>query len=514
MPRRPLTASLRLLAIRAVGKHLELICFGCRNISQVNAVIESEAYLKVPGPFTTWPASLLEEMLKELCSRRCSAYHLHLLIQPQVRRLQVQSGTVHHALHFSQLRCAGLQCIEIKSERDIIPELFIRVFSAFPRLVRIDLSGTCIDDRAFNTIGSTCKLLRLLELSNSTVSDTGLRFLSLGPGEERRCQSLTTLGLRSARVSRKGVAAMLHYHPKLTDLQYEDTIGALAELEAMGCDPWSGIIKILSCGDSRDIGGDLESALEQNPNFESLELANTTLRTECLYPVMQCGGLRSLHLGNTDSFLLDWGEGVAPLLSACGRNLRTLRLDRFCYVDTSLIGRLCPVLQELALSHIVNFAPVMQLGERVFRDLEDLTVINSYGTHIMSTVIKQLLLHSTKLQELHLKLVDSLDDPLWSQVLSVNGLNQLVSVTLDQCHGISDCTLHSLVIGRNLLETLNIWSCRFITEREKNCSKQIIKLENMDVTFRCLAFQGFQALPLPPMDLPPAGEIVPLINLD
>ena len=27
---------------------------------QVNAVIESEAYLKVPGPFTTWPASLLE----------------------------------------------------------------------------------------------------------------------------------------------------------------------------------------------------------------------------------------------------------------------------------------------------------------------------------------------------------------------------------------------------------------------------------------------------------------------
>ena len=45
------------------------------------------------------------------------------------------------------------------------------------------------------------------------------------------------------------MAAMLHYHPKLTgrlvrtfcllvpDLQYDDTIGALAELEAMGCDP-------------------------------------------------------------------------------------------------------------------------------------------------------------------------------------------------------------------------------------------------------------------------------------
>ena len=41
----------------------------------------------------------------------------------------------------------------------ILPE--IRVFASFPHLVRIDLSDTCIDDRAFDTIGSHCKGLQV-----------------------------------------------------------------------------------------------------------------------------------------------------------------------------------------------------------------------------------------------------------------------------------------------------------------------------------------------------------------
>ena len=36
-----------------------------------------------------------------------------------------------------------------------------RVFASFPHLVRIDLSDTCIDDRAFDTIGSHCKGLQV-----------------------------------------------------------------------------------------------------------------------------------------------------------------------------------------------------------------------------------------------------------------------------------------------------------------------------------------------------------------
>ena len=37
-----------------------------------------------------------------------------------------------------------------------------RVFASFPNLVRINLADTCIDDRAFDTIGSHCKGLQVI----------------------------------------------------------------------------------------------------------------------------------------------------------------------------------------------------------------------------------------------------------------------------------------------------------------------------------------------------------------
>ena len=36
------------------------------------------------------------------------------------------------------------------------PELFIPVFKHFPNLIKIDLSGNIMDDRAFDSIGQVC----------------------------------------------------------------------------------------------------------------------------------------------------------------------------------------------------------------------------------------------------------------------------------------------------------------------------------------------------------------------
>jgi len=474
---------------------------------------ESDGFLREDGPFVSWPPSLLEDLLEEVCRQRCSALHLHLLIQPQLRKLKVQAGTVHHALHFLQLRCPGLRCIELGSQRDIIPELFIRVFASFPNLVRINLADTCIDDRAFDTIGSHCRGLQVLEVSQSTVTDNGLRFISQGPGGEHRCPKLSTLGLRGTRVSRRGVAALLHYHPALKDLQYEDTIGALAELEALG-HPWQGKLDALTCADSRDIGGDLESALEQNPAFQSLQLKNTTVRCESLYPVMENTRLQTLELESNNEFLVDWGEGVAPLLSSVGRSLTSLTLDRLHHLDSNVIAQNCPQLVQLSISHVVTFAPVMVEGPPAFTKLERLTLLNSYGSHILSTAVRQLLLNCVGLQELHLQLVDTLDDPLWEQVASSNSLQHLVSVTFDQCHGISASILFNLVESENQLEMLSVWSCRFVNDQDRDDVKKLIKSGNMDLVFRCMPFLGFQTLPNPPINLPPAGQLVPLLQLE
>ena len=132
----------------------------------------------------------------------------------------------------------------------------------------------------------------------------------------------------------------------------------------------------------------------------------------------------------------------------------------------------------------------------------------------------QLLLNCVRLQELHLQLVDTLDDLLWEQVdqrhcsildkylhkifirlehkvedwgitqllqvATSNPLQHLVTATFDQCHGISASILFSeleapkfglqtimtfkwlfgylcladLVETENQLEMLNVWSCR------------------------------------------------------
>merc|ERR1712037_641779 len=125
----------------------------------------------------------------------------------------------------------------------------------------------------------------------------------------------------------------------------------------------------------------------------------------------------------------------------------------------------------------------------------------------------ELLLNCVGLQELHLQLVDTLDDPLWEQVASSNSLQHLVSVTFDQCHGISATILFNLVESENQLEMLSVWSCRFVNDQDRDDIKKLIKSGNMDLVFRCMPFLGFQALPNPPINLPPAGELVPLLQL-
>ena len=63
----------------------------------------TEEYLRVTSPLSTWPASLLEDMTSIICQRKCSQYFLHVLIQPQVRNIEIQPGTIHYAIAFLQV---------------------------------------------------------------------------------------------------------------------------------------------------------------------------------------------------------------------------------------------------------------------------------------------------------------------------------------------------------------------------------------------------------------------------
>lgn len=189
MPKRRSAQSLRTSAILRIGLDFGRICYGCENYSELNKLIETEGYLTVRSPLASWPASLLEDMYTIICQKKCSNYFLHSLVQPQVRNIVIQPGTIHYAIAFLQERCQALRSIALTGSHHMNPEHFIPVFKSFPRLVKIDLSENIIDDRAFDNIGATCQLLKVLNVSGSTISDLGLKFLSRSEENiPRKCQ--------------------------------------------------------------------------------------------------------------------------------------------------------------------------------------------------------------------------------------------------------------------------------------------------------------------------------------
>ena len=451
----------------------------------MSQLLESDAYLQTRGPFHTWPSSLLEDLYTLICSKRCSSYYLNILIQPQIRQLKIQPGTVHYAISFLQERCPKLQCLELTGSVDIIPEFFITVFASFPHLVKINLSGNVIDERSFETIGSTCHNLTVLNVGGSTITDHGLKFLSRSAQNIPRCQQLQHINLLRTRVSKTGVGSFLYFHPLLTDLIYEDTIGALAEMEALGCGGERQYrVKVLSCHENRDINEEFGNSIDENPEYEGLEIVDAYLRTSSLYPVMNNHHLQYLQIGNNDSFLIDFEEGIAPILSSCGNGLKKLVLDKFRYIDIEFIGKTCQKLQNLSLSHMISYGQLMNICEEYFCNLEELQITNEYGCHVFSNILRQLLFFCSNLQYLYLQLVDCLDDMLWTQVMCQNTFTHIISATLDQCHSISGDTIEDLIDRPNSLEILNVWSCRFITNKNKETIKKTILRENFDICFR------------------------------
>jgi len=52
MPRRHSPHTLRRYSMHALARHWDLICYAAHNTREMNALIESEEYLKVEGPFS------------------------------------------------------------------------------------------------------------------------------------------------------------------------------------------------------------------------------------------------------------------------------------------------------------------------------------------------------------------------------------------------------------------------------------------------------------------------------
>ena len=116
-------------------------------------------------------------------------------------------------------------------------------------------------------------------------------------------------------------------------------------------------------GDDTDTDQQLRYAISLNPGVTSINIEATNLSSAGLYSFMSCQHLQDLHITNTDLFLVDFDEGVAPVLSVCGHSLVSLSLDKFKHVDIGFIGTHCPKLKFLALEHIIYYGKLFVVNE-------------------------------------------------------------------------------------------------------------------------------------------------------
>lgn len=139
---------------------------------------------------------------------------------------------------------------------------------------------------------------------------------------------------------------------------------------------------------------------------------------------MQLKHLTKLHLGNafgrqTNSRQINdvnqgftFYEGVAPVLSTVGSNLKKLVLEDFNQVDIHLIGHLCPTLEHLAVSGATSFAPVLSSKQNVtpsgttkegglqFRCLQVFELWQDFSNSICEPMLKLILCNGSPIRRM------------------------------------------------------------------------------------------------------------------
>ena len=404
--------------------------------------------------------------------------------------------------------------MEFAHSTNIEPTFYTRFFRNFPLLIRINIEGTILDNEAFDSIGETCPHLRELNVSSTTVTDRGLEYLSIAvtpQGEVKpRCPGLLSLNLENTRCSPGGVAQFLYYHPALLSLGYHNFSPVFQYFTSQEFQEFTKHqqsspvfnLRHLSFAEGPVSEAGFVSGLTSCPLLASLVVRQTDLSNHLLADLMSLNNITELHLGNSSysQHSLHFDDGIVPLLWALGDKLRRLNLEKFNKVDILELGALCPRLEYLRLSCVGSFIPVFDFSRPVFTRLEELELLNTRGALIVSKTLHQLLDSALALTHLRLQFVETLTDSLVAEILAINPLSRLETVSMDQCHSISLSSLESLLTAQNRLSYLACWSCRFITETDRAQVVETIRDFNYQLHFSYYQFTGEEA-PMPLDDI-------------
>ncbi|XP_076066568.1 uncharacterized protein LOC143039963 isoform X2 [Oratosquilla oratoria] len=390
-----------------------------------------------------------------------------------------------------------LRRLDLSYIRVIRPHILLDLLSGFAHLSSLNLTYTETVDHVLEKVGRHCPELRELNVSQCTVSDKGIQRLCYNADTRQpQCRHLVSLKTAGTSVTARGIAFLLKKCPKIVDLDFDRIFEVFEVLDsstwqADGCPPGYQLLALTSEAEHvTSFSVDLACAL--CPRAQTVTLNNALASSEILYKFMALDHLAHLQLTNTDGMVLDFLDGVVPLLTVKGHQLLSLLLSNFAFVDVGAIGECCPRLRNLALSEVLLYDELGLARENLFTELRalELWADPSPTSTLTSVVLQQLLTYCSDLQNLLLRGIVALNDKLFLQILEQNPMKRLSRITLDGCPNMSALTLHALLSSTNELTLIRVWSCFLVgNEHHEELQRRVVE-ENCNMNLDWFAWEG------------------------
>lgn len=487
MPARKSAESLKVLCLRHISQNFDLWCVFKQGSK---SLCEECDYSVDPGPFLELPPTILEELIEQLKSvKYLRKQHLHYLIQPSIRHLNLSNGIsdIYFALQFLTERCHNLQHLDISYQKHLSPAILFSTLEMLPNLRVLNMRKTMCSDGLLGVIGRNCNRLVSLNVSLCPVSDRGVELLGMDFDTcEPQCQLLVKLVVSDTNVSHEGAALALRAFPRLQEIDFSNLFDVFRDPRLLSS--VDNEIRKLNITSIRSLEGEeisadtLDLVTKLCPMLSRVSILRTEIESESLLLLMNLNNLTELLVGSGLSCAINFNSAVLPLLQISGAKLKHLTLSQMASVNVVAIDQCCPALQELSLRDIMYFETHPTDAERaIFLNLQyfDMSCIEEQD--VEPCFLKMMLSSCTLLEQIHIKRCACFDDVLLDEVLQANPLQKVWRISIEECNYATIGMFHELFLMEGELQSIRIWSCKSILQHDYHMLMFESQNKNLDM---------------------------------
>ncbi|XP_078534866.1 uncharacterized protein LOC144821555 [Lissotriton helveticus] len=508
--------------------------------------IDEYHFRYIMGPFNELAGVLVQELLVLLGeSRRLTRASLHLLLVPHLTELSLRSGSGLVSNAITQLvtvRCKNLSSLDLHGCNRVPSSALVDLLEGLPRLSKLVLSDTQSNTQVLSAVGSTCKMLKELDISQCK-KIVGSSLLHLVYDQTRRtfgCSNLRILvavGIEPRSKIEEFIQAIAFVLLALPCLEYLDNSCVMEALclihtrqfeEIKSVDGFPSLSEVAEMRRNLHAGnGGSHTALSLKRVNEVEEQTLGMFSTLCQratevvislgdHPVSGWSGMSWRHL--THLTIQCTGHSgrplsrMLPVLDGLGARLQLLSLNGFMYDDEfalCAILNLCPNLRVFQghfcppadNSRVVQDIPAedpdgepmiydLKLIQKDFPQLRLLSVLMSDSPGplplqhavVLGATLSCLLMRSAKLENISLLSMPFSLDRIFQCVLEPpsTALMRLRELSLCQSR-VSSSTVRLLMDATNQLSSLNLSLCPDIHRKDYDQFLKTVQKRGFDL---------------------------------